>query len=282
MRNLASFIFRARKSSVNVSGDLLLAISMPKCGTHLLDRLVAGLTGCERSEESMRTLSVCEAERILNRHENTQGRYLRGHQVYTFEIERMLSSRGVRIVFIIRDPRDLVVSHAHWVTSDQHGSQSNRLFYKSLSSLDQRIMTSICGRPEGWNEGKPSKDELISLQYHGVREHIGLRLGRYLPWLSCESVCTVKFERLVGSRGGGTAQMQEEEVRRVADFLGVELSPKAMSSLLGKIFDPSSKTFRRGQIGSWKEEFNELHKLVFKTVAGAELIELGYESGFDW
>jgi hypothetical protein len=255
---------------------------MPKCGTHLLGRLISGLTGCERSKESLRTLSVAEAQSVLDSHEKLSGRFLRGHQVHTPEIEQLLAERSVRVVFIIRDPRDTVVSHAHWVTSDQHGSEANRTFYKSLPSIDQRIMTSICGRPAGWNEGKPLVEESENLQYHGVREHVGQRLQRYLPWFRSAAVCTVRFEDLVGPQGGGAADVQEDEILRVADFLEIEVARNAVCDIVESLFDPTAKTFRRGQAGGWKEEFNDLHKLVFKAVAGKELIELGYETEFDW
>ncbi|MGH2703243.1 MAG: sulfotransferase domain-containing protein, partial [Actinomycetota bacterium] len=41
-------------------------------------------------------------------------------------------------------------------------------------------------------------------------------------------------------------------------------------------------TFRRGQIGDWRNHFNEDHKEAFKKMAGDTLIRLGYEHDLNW
>ena len=42
-------------------------------------------------------------------------------------------------------------------------------------------------------------------------------------------------------------------------------------------------TFRRGEIGNWRDEFNDKHKKLFKTTDKNEwLIRLGYETGPAW
>lgn len=285
MRNFGAMATRLLNSSGNNAGENLLAISMPKCGTHLLTRLVSGLTGCERSHVSLATTDVKEADRVLSQHHATatrQSKFLRGHQVYTHEIQQLLERRGFKILLILRDPRDTVVSHAHWVTTDKHGSDANRRYFASLPTIDERIMASICGRPEGWNEGTPVGDEAAMLKYHGVRETIQQRLHRFMPWAASNSVCTIHFEKLVGSQGGGCDAEQHKEIRRAAQFLGLDIATYDISVVADQLFDRSVKTFRKGSIGSWKHSFNSLHKLVFKTIAGRELIELGYEEGFDW
>lgn len=260
----------------------VIVITMPKCGTHLLNRLITCLTGSLPSEESFQTRSVSEAHSILERHGKRSRRFLRGHLVHTPEIEKLLSDQNIRCVFMIRDPRDVVVSHSHWVTSELHGSNSNRLFYNALDSIEERIMTSICGRPEGWNEGNPGERERMSLHYHGVREHIGKRVGRYLPWFDSDAICTVKFEALIGPMGGGNTELQKNEIFKVADFLNVDVSMKDVQEISEGLFNPTAKTFRKGQVNGWKDHFNDLHRLVFKALAGKELIDLEYETGFDW
>jgi hypothetical protein len=42
------------------------------------------------------------------------------------------------------------------------------------------------------------------------------------------------------------------------------------------------RTFRKGQIGGWREEFSEEHERAVKEVSGSLLVELGYEAGPDW
>ena len=41
-------------------------------------------------------------------------------------------------------------------------------------------------------------------------------------------------------------------------------------------------TFRKGQIGGWREAFTEAHKEAFKATAGDLLVQLGYEADLGW
>jgi hypothetical protein len=41
------------------------------------------------------------------------------------------------------------------------------------------------------------------------------------------------------------------------------------------------RTFRKGQIGGWREEFSAEHEVAVKEDLGSLLVELGYEAGPD-
>jgi hypothetical protein len=43
-----------------------------------------------------------------------------------------------------------------------------------------------------------------------------------------------------------------------------------------------SNTFRKGQIGGWREEFSEEHGRAAREIAGPLLVELGYEANPEW
>ena len=43
-----------------------------------------------------------------------------------------------------------------------------------------------------------------------------------------------------------------------------------------------SNTFRKGQIGGWREEFSEEHARSAREIAGPLLVELGYEADSEW
>jgi hypothetical protein len=90
----------------------------------------------------------------------------------------------------------------------------------------------------------------------------------------------VHFEELIRAR--------EETLGRIFDFVVERGFPSKIErscavSMLAASIDPSrSPTFRRGQIGGWREEFTAEHKALFKEVAGDILIELGYERDHRW
>ncbi len=63
----------------------------------------------------------------------------------------------------------------------------------------------------------------------------------------------------------------------MVSFLGIELGEKELEMIRENLFFSKASTFRKGQIGSWKEEFNDDHRQTLKKVAGEVLISFGYE-----
>jgi hypothetical protein len=91
----------------------------------------------------------------------------------------------------------------------------------------------------------------------------------------------VKFEDLVGPRGGGSAETQKRTVERVARHVGLEPEERMMRTVEENIFGVSN-TFRKGQIGGWREEFSEEHARAAREIAGPLLVKLGYEADPEW
>jgi hypothetical protein len=67
-------------------------------------------------------------------------------------------------------------------------------------------------------------------------------------------------------------------VAGVARHLGVEVDEATMGVIDEELFGVG-RTFRRGQIGGWREEFSEEHERAVEEVLGSLLVELGYEAG---
>ena len=87
----------------------------------------------------------------------------------------------------------------------------------------------------------------------------------------------VKFEDLVGTKGGGSAEAQRLAVERMARHLGVEVEEATMRAVEEGLFGVG-RTFRKGQIGAWREEFSAEHERAVEEVLGSLLVELGYEA----
>jgi hypothetical protein len=93
---------------------------------------------------------------------------------------------------------------------------------------------------------------------------------------------TVTYEELMVS-----ISSRRKAITRIANYLWEDLSPPVpipnMVNLMEKSVNPGrSPTFRKGQIGNWREEFDEELIRTFKQVAGGELIRLGYEKDDKW
>jgi Sulfotransferase domain len=142
-----------------------------------------------------------------------------------------------RIIFMYRDPRDVILSMVNFLsgkTAQGFGNFSENLAYSRILST------------------KPTLAEKLTYALSDPSFPCNGDHERSLWLLNHPDVCKVSFEELVGAAGGGSDEAQEAAVARVVEFLGIPDDPK---SLTGKLFRRDAFTFFRGQIGSWREAF---------------------------
>ncbi len=269
--------FRAQSSFPEIQQSnlpILFANSFPKSGTHLLTQILNGFrrfgpfvnsglppvrsfegqSGVLRDPE----LLAKEVERFL------PGDIGYGHAHAYPELIKLLTAPEMATFFIYRDPRDVVVSHVHYVVDINSQHVHHRYYTESLNSFDERLETSIRGLPEAEH---PFPD-------------IGERFAPYLEWLDQKAVHSLRFEDLI--------KANESVFHKIIDFVvlrgfEVEQDTNRLVRLLRKSIDPEkSPTFRSGKIGSWKKSFANKHKEIFKDLAGDLLIQLGYEKDRNW
>ena len=186
------------------------------------------------------------------------GQFVTAHCVHTPELADLFREEGMRTVCILRDPRDVAVSQLHYIKQlKRHPIHEG---FVALPSDSERLLLSIRG---GVLDGR----ELLSLDE---------RYRRFSGWASEEGAVVVKFEDLVGPRGGGSAEAQRRAVGRVAEHLGLEADEGTLRRVEENIFG-AGQTFRKGRIGGWREEFSAEHVRAAEEVAGPLLAELGYE-----
>ncbi len=251
---------------------ILLGISFPKSGTHLLDQILLGFskvapfstrlhsfyaeyegeTGRKRAPEqalawldSLRPLDVASA-----------------HLFARPEAVSRVTSSAFAPYFIFRDPRDVAVSHVFYVT-DMEPNHVHHGYYASLPDFDARLKTSILGRPDA------------DIEF----PDIAARFDPYLDWLNHPEVLPIHFENLVNDR--------TTTLSRIADHLLARVPLSAPRQLILEFLESSinpdkSPTFRSGKTGEWKKYFTEEHKKIFKDVAGDLLVRLGYEENNNW
>lgn len=246
--------------------------AMPKSGSHILSQFLEGLslfsplvftdiypvrtytvTGRHRSQEEI----LYDINRLKNG--DISWGYLRASE----ENVQALTAPHMMTYFVYRDPRDVIVSHILYAMNIHEGHRM-RQYYKSLSTMEKRIESTIAG----------VQSEAVS--YPDIRTDY----ERYLPWLEQPEVFSVRFEEIIYNR--------EETVNKMLDHLesdGVRFAVdrKKACNILNEAMAPSrSPTFRSGTSGSWREHFSEANKRLFKNVAGDLLVRLGYEHSNDW
>jgi hypothetical protein len=174
-------------------------------------------------------------------------------------VQATLDRLGFVHLLMIRDPRDVVVSRAFYRASNE------RLDSQSwFSGLDEheRMMIAITGA-----EAPDGTSPLPS---------IAQRLERYRPWLDDPSVCVVRFEDLVGPRGGGSEQAQHDTIRRVLTLCRRDSSDTTVRRLADRTFGAHSATFRRGMIGDWTNHLTAEHLAALDRVAPGAVAAFGY------
>src|ERR687889_1134493 len=188
-----------------------------------------------------------------------------------------------KVIHIMRDGRDQAVSMLHHVwnrSTDQGGVQTlkpgefeRREIYRKdpqrLLLTGEGMFTEerLRGAARSWNErvGKTAEDG---------------------PALLGPNYTEVRYEDLL--------ERPDEEVARLAGFLGADTREKAVQQAVGSAsFSKLSKGrergkedissfYRKGVAGDWTNYFTERDKEIYKEEAGEILIRVGYERDLDW
>lgn len=276
-------VFRTRFLLRSLSAsrpDLILCNSYPKSGTHLLYQILYSIPGWQKWDDIVSVQALCGIMNTANHLRWKIGSapdrsIVRSHLMYCDEVLSLLADTNAKRLFIYRDLRDVAVSHARWVVKEK------RIFlhdvYRNHFSNDHdRLMASIVGLPLGTPFGSN-----ISTP------DIGRDFSRWKGWITDPDTVAIRFEDLVGERGGGSEAKRFDCIKRIYRHLGIEEPIEAVPDRFrSSRLDPEeSHTYRKGgkgQIGGWRDVFTEDHKDAFKRVAGELLIELGYENDLDW
>ncbi|MEK6256005.1 MAG: sulfotransferase domain-containing protein [Chloroflexota bacterium] len=253
---------------------VLFANSFPKSGTHLLTQVLAafsdlgpvvnsglpailtydGPTGQQRPTNKI----LREINRLL------PGDVGYGHLHALPEIVAAICRTGIAPYFVYRDPRDVVVSHVHYLTELAPNHVHHHFYKYELQNFDERLRISILGRPE------------LDIYFPDVRA----RFDPYMDWLDAAEVLTLRFEDFITNPNPTLGRVFDHAVNR--GFISKFERPLAVNILAGNIDPKRSPTFRSGKVGGWQKSFTDQNKALFKQTTGDLLIRLGYEKDNDW
>ncbi|MDX2463980.1 MAG: sulfotransferase domain-containing protein, partial [Porticoccus sp.] len=209
----------------------LMVNSLPKSGTHLLVKLlelsefkfsginfsstnVHGkhklikqmLRGCyplsKAIDVGLDIPSVVRRRWVISGMRKTKTmQYMGGHFPYSDQMQWLLDKHEIKTIYMIRDPRDVILSWAHYVprTTWHYGKEG--LVGKTL---EERILLLLHGYQSGQYE------------IEGFRNILRKSEG----WVDADNICVVRFEDIVGVRGGGSDDRQDECIERIMNFCG--------------------------------------------------------------
>lgn len=233
-------------------------ISIPKSGTHLINKAVYLLTGYEprpglpnpiKPEENVfYYMHFPLAESVVT---------VTGSPVNYFS--------SVKKIIMIRDLRDVCISTVYHILKNRWPAFEKLDWFQTLS-FDDQLMYVITNDLPLFPYSKCFSDAVF--------------------WINNSDALVVRFEDLVGSKGNGSDELQKSELTKIAKFLEIDIDSNSIDQLAKELFGIDSGlltyTFRKGKINEWKTLFNEQHKEAFKKRFNPSLILLGYENDGNW
>ncbi|MDR3646460.1 MAG: sulfotransferase domain-containing protein [Candidatus Babeliales bacterium] len=233
-------------------------ISIPKAGTHLLSKCLSLLTG----KGFVSNLHGVEFNGIINysKIKELQGSIIfHKHLPHNQSAKEFIKKANLNTFFIIRDPRDQIVSLAYWVYKNPESFED--LYKLNMNDLILNLIEK--------NNAKRKAYESIN----SYREYVG--------WINEPGIHLVRFENLIGEKGGGSLDKQIKEIYKILERLGLKSNIGNIKSVANSLWGEAA-SFREGKIGSWKSHFTSQHIVVFKQTFGQLLIDLGYEKDLNW
>jgi sulfotransferase 6B1 len=273
-----------RYGSLSAS-PVLFANSFPKSGTHLLTQVMHGFTRLGAAVDSglpavvtfdgFTGRQLAEAEILAGLRRFKPGDIGYGHVHALPEAVRLLSQDGFASFFILRDPRDVVVSHVHYVAEMAPKHIHYRYYHEVLQSFDERLSASIAGVPveelaKAGAEFHPGGGRPIYEPLPDIRS----RFMPYLGWLGQPRILVLRYEDLMNDRQAALKSILGHAVQR--GFKPACSESEALAVLENSIDPQRSPTFRSGKTGGWCSAFTPQHQALFDQVAGNLLQELGY------
>jgi hypothetical protein len=107
-------------------------------------------------------------------------------------------------------------------------------------------------------------------------------LENFDGWLNTPDVLKLRYEDLVGPRGGGSPEKQISLLKKITEFTNRPLDTNALQKLATDMWDPKSPTFRHGRTNEWPQHFDDEVRAKFKATAGRFVTEWGYADSDAW
>ena len=163
------------------------------------------------------------------------------------------------LILNYRDPRDAVVSMINFLEGRTREGYGN--FYEA------DVFSAILASKPTWTE---------KIDY-ALRDPSFLGRDQFekaLWLLHHPKVLKVRYEELIGPRGGGTREQQVVAVRRVLEHVGADQDAEAVAD---RVYNPDAWSFYQGRKGGWADRFDDRTLARFTEQFGDILSQYGYE-----
>lgn len=236
-----------------------------KSGTHLLQMWEWFGNACFPAHRDGWRALLEEKER--KRFFNNDIFFLSGHYPWILSSEQLLRSFNAKMVLMVRDLRDVMTASYRAMKVRNRGAapwQPVLTVYNSYSgdNRQERIF----------------EDMLLDRFDRGGTVPKYFESG-YFPWMSVDFCYVTRFEKLIGSRGGGDDLIQKEELQRIYEFIELPQTDEWYRTHALKLYNENSLIdfSPGGGVGAYKRYFSKKNIETFEKVAGDLNRKLGYK-----
>jgi hypothetical protein len=241
-RYFVEYGFTKSKLLLRLSGKnapKILLNSIPKAGTNLLIRSLYLMNPFYR--KLMRTINNPNLSSLAHKLKKLKpGQIAVSHLYYNPERQEIINRLQLRHIFLIRDPRDIAVSSYIYITYKDKNNRLHKYYSKKLQFNHERLLSSIEGVDGNFLPDGKSSTSII------------WRIKKYLGWLEEKECLVIRFEDLIGEKGGGDNWKQIETIKKIQKYLGMNFDEKEIPYIANSIFYTDNSTqivehFTRGK-----------------------------------
>lgn len=245
--------------------------SIQKSGTQWLIKAVEGIQGIRHyqrdafnhvlSRSHLNTALNTTSEHALARIQRLlPGEMMGGHVEYHPELETYFATANVCHCFIIRDPRDVVVSLYNWWLKHPEPKLWPYTVFKALTSRDERLSFLIEGKSYLKRNNLSEKDATFPWP------DIVQRYQVFLPWLRSDHTLVLHFESLKTD--------PEKQYKKLFQWIkGASPLSYQLKAICQKADPAFSSTYHQSHVGQWRHYFSQQHYEAFQSLGGLSLLE---------
>jgi len=192
--------------------------------------------------------------------------FLSGHYPWTLSSEQLLRSFNAKMVLMVRDLRDVMTAYYRAISY-------RAMKVRNRDAAPQPAITAYNSYSGDNRQERIFEDMFLGRFGRGGIVPKYFKSG-YLPWMAVDFCYVTRFEKLVGSRGGGDDLVQREELQRIYEFLELPQTDEWYRTHALKLYNEFSPG---GGAGAYKRYFSKKNIETFERVAGELNRSLGYK-----
>jgi hypothetical protein len=184
-----------------------------------------------------------------------------------------------RLVFVIRDGRDAVVSHRFQAFIDRS---------HHLSGEDAQIRSDFARQPEPFLNGERSifTEKGLRRSAQGWARNV-VETDQIARQLLGNRYYHLRYEDLLAQPWEQMSKLWSfldvnPDLEGAREALDAELKRNPDADWQRQKADDIASSLQKGQRGTWRELFTPRDRKIFKAAAGQALVDWGYERSLDW